>query len=266
MNPTWKFFKTHHIFPTLILLSVLVNPFNKSFFFSSPKQLLTKPHILFCDEPTSGLDSFSALAVMNTLRELAGYVSEPKLFQKPPTQSRMILFSIHQPTSDIFHLFTNIILMSAGRIIFHGTVQEAQKLFTSIGLPCPQRYNPAEFYVNKISNPNVANDIMKHVKFDKQIDDEKNSTFVSSDSSDGEVINRTKVSWLRQVILLMHRSTLNFLHDPKTYLIELLILIVSSLKKSLNLKKSCCTFSFKAVCFKFETRSKNQCHNIFDFQ
>lgn len=187
---------------------------------------------------------------MNTLRELAGYVSEPKLFQKPPAQSRIILFSIHQPTSDIFHLFTNIILMNAGKIIFHGTVQEAQKLFTSIGLPCPQHYNPAEFYVNKISNPNVASDIVKHVKLSKKIDDEKSSTFVASDCSNEEVINRKKVSWLRQVILLMHRSTLNFLHDPKNYLIELLILIVSSLRKKLK-KKSFCKFSFKAFALSF---------------
>jgi ABC-type multidrug transport system ATPase subunit len=189
--------------------------------------LLTKPQILFCDEPTSGLDSFSAYAVMNTLRELAGYVHEPKLFQKPPAASRIILFSIHQPTSDIFHLFTNIILMNAGRIIFHGTVQEAQKLFTGIGLACPQHYNPAEFYVNKISDPNVASDIVKHVTNNKKLDDAENSTFIASESSDDDIESRTKVSWLRQVVLLSHRSTLNFLHDPRSYLIELLILIVS---------------------------------------
>lgn len=163
---------------------------------------------------------------MNTLRELAGYVSEPKLFQKPPAASRIILFSIHQPTSDIFHLFTNIILMNAGRIIFHGTVQEAQKLFTSIGMPCPQRYNPAEFYVNKISDPNVASDIVKHVSKNKKVDDAEITTFIASESSE-EITDRTKVSWLRQVFLLSHRSTLNFLHDPRHYLIELLILIVS---------------------------------------
>lgn len=166
---------------------------------------------------------------MNTLRELAGYVSEPKLFQKPSTPSRIILFSIHQPTSDIFHLFTNIILMNAGRIIFHGTVQEAQTLFTSIERPCPQRYNPAEFYVNQISDPKVANDIVKQVRANEKFIDSGIQKFQSSESSD-DTANQTKVSWLRQVFLLSHRSTLNFLHDPKHYLIELLILVVSLFK------------------------------------
>lgn len=116
--------------------------------------------------------------------------------------------------------------MNAGRIIFHGTVQEAQKLFTNIGMPCPQRYNPAEFYVNKISDPKVATDIVKYVTVNKKVDDAESSTFHSSESSQDET-HRAKVSWLRQVFLLSHRSTLNFLHDPKHYLIELLILIVS---------------------------------------
>lgn len=197
----------------------------------SSAQLLTKPRVLLCDEPTSGLDSFSAFAVMNTLRELSGYVSEPKLFQKPSATSRIILFSIHQPTSDIFHLFTNIILMNAGRIVFHGTVQEAQKLFTSMGMICPPMFNPAEFYVNKISDPQVADDIVNHVDVNKTIDGEKSVNHSSSSESfEGEA--ETKVSWIRQVFLLSHRTTLGFLHDPKHYFIELVILIVSFLLPS----------------------------------
>lgn len=169
---------------------------------------------------------------MDILRELAGYVSEPKLFEKHPTPSRIILFSIHQPTSDIFHLFTNIILMNAGRVIFHGTVQEAQTLFSSIGLVCPSLYNPAEFYVNRISDPKVANDIIvKQVGVKKFINDKEISanhpSNTSCDNIEEKMREVAKVSWIRQVFLLSHRATLNFLHSPKDYLIELLILLVS---------------------------------------
>jgi ABC-type multidrug transport system ATPase subunit len=195
-------------------------------------QLLTKPQILFCDEPTSGLDSFSAFSVMSTLRELSGYVAEPKLFQKPiSTPSRIVLFSIHQPTSDIFHLFTNIILMNAGRIIFHGTVQEAQSLFSNMGMPCPQRYNPAEFYVNKISDPKVADDIVKYVGANKVVDDVENPMNLASETSEAE--GGIRVSWMRQVVLLSHRGVLSFLHNTKHYLIELFILIVSDFRHHL---------------------------------
>lgn len=178
---------------------------------------------MLCDEPTSGLDSFSAFAMMNTLRQLAGCAGEKSDFQQ---SSRTVLFSIHQPTSDIFHLFTNILLMSAGRIIFHGTVDEAKTLFASIGLPCPQLYNPAEFYVNKISDPKVADAVVTHVKMD---DGEAALAYQSNDSyaNDDKAEIPTKVPWIRQVFLLSYRATLSFLHRPKHYLIELFILLVS---------------------------------------
>ena len=41
-----------------------------------------------------------------------------------------IICSIHQPTSDIFELFTHIILMDAGRIIYQGRTEQAVEFFT----------------------------------------------------------------------------------------------------------------------------------------
>lgn len=43
---------------------------------------------------------------------------------------KAIICSIHQPTSDIFELFTHIILMDAGRIIYQGRTEEALEFFT----------------------------------------------------------------------------------------------------------------------------------------
>lgn len=195
-------------------------------------QLLTKPQILFCDEPTSGLDSFSAYSVMSTLCELAGFSAEPKLFQKPPKASRIILFSIHQPTSDIFQLFTNIILMNAGRIIFHGTVEEAKNLFSDLGMPVPERYNPAEFFVNRISDPMVSDQILGQLDNDKKssfsYDGNNSFSSVSQSSDDRRNSKQQRLPWIKQVTLLSHRSILSFLHNPRHYLVELLILIVSS--------------------------------------
>lgn len=119
--------------------------------------------------------------------------------------------------------------MNAGRVIFHGTVHEAQTLFTSIGLICPLLYNPAEFYVNRISDPKVADDIVRQVGVKKIVDNsEVSENYFSNGYNEDEAIrNQAKVSWISQVFLLSHRGTLNFLHSPKHYLIELLILLVS---------------------------------------
>lgn len=215
-------------------------------------KLLTKPKILFVDEATSGLDSFSAFAVMNILRDLAGNLNEPKLFQKL-TPSRIILFSIHQPTSNIFHLFTNIILMNAGRIIFHGTVGEAQTLFTTIGLSCPPLWNPAEFYVNKISRTKIARKVARHVRSTRE--DDLISIKTGSSGSLGrseETFSNAKVSWTRQVVLLSHRAILGFVHNPRNYLIQIFILMVSwNFKRSFTKDSK---FPFLDLCIPYRCR------------
>lgn len=43
---------------------------------------------------------------------------------------KSVICSIHQPTSDIFELFTDVILMDAGRIIYQGSTKSAYDFFT----------------------------------------------------------------------------------------------------------------------------------------
>lgn len=191
-------------------------------------KLLTRPHLLFCDEPSTGLDSFSAYSVISTLKELAGYTNEPKLFQKPP-ESRIVVISIHQPSSDVFHLFTNIILMNAGRIIFQGTTQEAERLFTSMNMACPPCYNPAEFYINIISDRNKSTEIMNYISSKEKGENSdltQNSSSTSLESYDTTKESQRQLPWLRQCQVISHRAILNFIRAPYHYLVELFILIV----------------------------------------
>lgn len=44
--------------------------------------------------------------------------------------AKAIICSIHQPTSEIFQCFTHIILMYAGRCVFHGSTDEAINHFS----------------------------------------------------------------------------------------------------------------------------------------
>ena len=62
-------------------------------------EILNNPPVLFADEPTSGLDSYIALTVMNNLKQLAA-------------SGTTILCTIHQPNSDIFETFGNLMLLS----------------------------------------------------------------------------------------------------------------------------------------------------------
>ncbi|CAG9796956.1 unnamed protein product [Diatraea saccharalis] len=98
-------------------------------------QLLNDPPILFCDEPTTGLDSWAAAAVVGRLRKLAA-------------GGKVVVCSVHQPASGVFELFHKVVLLANGRTAFHGTIEEADHFFASLGYKCPVGFNPAEYYVS----------------------------------------------------------------------------------------------------------------------
>ena len=94
-------------------------------------ELITKPSILFLDEPTSGLDSFAAYVVVNILKDLA-------------RSGCTVLCTIHQPSSEVFHLFDRALLLSEGRTLYDGTVDNLSPYLDSLGLSVPDETNPAD--------------------------------------------------------------------------------------------------------------------------
>lgn len=115
-------------------------------------ELVTSPSILFLDEPTSGLDGFNAFNVIESLVRLA------KVY------NRTIIFTIHQPRSNIVSLFDKLLLLSDGDIIYSGEMSECNKYFKSIGFECPLGYNIADYLIDitnekfevELSNPTIT--------------------------------------------------------------------------------------------------------------
>uniref|UniRef100_A0A7S0J5Y4 ABC transporter domain-containing protein n=1 Tax=Calcidiscus leptoporus TaxID=127549 RepID=A0A7S0J5Y4_9EUKA len=99
-------------------------------------QLLTLPALLFCDEPTSGLDSSTTLSVVEALRDLAHITGITAVC------------SIHQPSSQVFGLFDQLILINKGETLFHGPTLSATACFARIGLPAPPQFGHAEWLID----------------------------------------------------------------------------------------------------------------------
>jgi ABC-type multidrug transport system ATPase subunit len=102
-------------------------------------ELITNPSILFLDEPTTGLDTYTAYSVVNTLHHLAD-------------SGRTIVATIHQPSSDIFHLFDNLIVLSQGHIVYQGPAQDLVSFAAELDLHCDNYVNPADFLFMQILN------------------------------------------------------------------------------------------------------------------
>jgi ABC-type multidrug transport system ATPase subunit len=117
-------------------------------------EIITDPMLLFCDEPTSGLDSFMAQAIVENMKNLA-------------LQGRTIICTIHQPSSEIFEMFDTLCLLAEGRLAYIGKLQEAFDFFASIEYVCPKNYNPADYYIHKLSivptNKDASREAIKSV-------------------------------------------------------------------------------------------------------
>lgn len=68
-------------------------------------ELITDPSLIFLDEPTTGLDSYTSTQIMRLLKSLAD-------------SGRTIIQTIHQPNSEIFENFDQLMLMACGKILY----------------------------------------------------------------------------------------------------------------------------------------------------
>ncbi|EPT01714.1 hypothetical protein FOMPIDRAFT_1119813 [Fomitopsis schrenkii] len=99
-------------------------------------ELVTSPSILFLDEPTSGLDAFNALSVVSSLVTLA------------KDYNRTVIFTIHQPRSNIVSLFDQLLVLAQGKLIYSGDADNCTDYLATIGHPCPAGFNIADFLID----------------------------------------------------------------------------------------------------------------------
>ncbi|OWZ18987.1 ABC transporter [Phytophthora megakarya] len=102
-------------------------------------ELLSDPALLLLDEPTSGLDASSARSVMQHIDRLCH------------EEGKNVICTIHQPSSSVFEMLTNLIILSNGELVYLGPAAAALSHFFSMGYVCPMYSNPAEYFVHLVN-------------------------------------------------------------------------------------------------------------------
>ncbi len=105
------------------------------------KLLLDSP-ILLLDEPTSGLDSSTSFKIMHLIKEYA------------VKNNKIILLTIHQPSSQVFSLINKLILINHGKTIFQDTTEKLADYFEGVGYSLNLKYNVADSFMMKIEKLN----------------------------------------------------------------------------------------------------------------
>eukprot|EP00796_Vickermania_ingenoplastis_P001342 gene1342-783_t len=104
-------------------------------------ELVTNPYVMLLDEPTTGLDSVNAVRVGQLLQELA------------KNDRRTVIATVHSPSSELFDLFDDLLLLAKGHVIYHGPTAESLEYFAALGYRVPPRTNPTEYFMNLLQLP-----------------------------------------------------------------------------------------------------------------
>ena len=160
------------------------------------------------DEPTSGLDSAIAYQTMLLLKQLAN-------------NGKMVIASIHQPSSEIFNTLDRVLILAKGKTVYFGKVSKLPSYLISIGYECPRYSNVADFTLQKIAE----NDDFFINKWDEY--SLKNNELInlnkkmSTNTSNKNIINYENISndnnkmapFCHQLSILMSRQFKIFMRD-----------------------------------------------------
>ncbi|XWS39748.1 hypothetical protein CRYUN_Cryun18bG0080900 [Craigia yunnanensis] len=195
-------------------------------------EILTRPKLLFLDEPTSGLDSAASFYVMSRIASL----------NRKDGIGRTIIASIHQPSSEVFQLFHNLYLLSAGKTVYFGPVSAANEFFALNGFPCPSLQNPSDHFLktinkdfdkdieqgfaNGIPTEEVINILVKSYKSsDVYQQVQKEIAHIYKQDGGASEKNKSQASFFTQCHVLTRRSFINMYRDLGYYWLRLGIYI-----------------------------------------
>ncbi|KAL4441911.1 hypothetical protein ABPG74_003662 [Tetrahymena malaccensis] len=182
-------------------------------------ELIAEPQVLFLDEPTCGLDSFTAYQIIWILKQLQ------------IMKNSIIIFTIHQPTTDIWQQFDRVLLLIEGQLIYQGLQTNTISYFSQMGYQCPKNSNPADYFMSLMSNQDqnifqkFIENYNKNLLHDHVIEiQEQNNQLESSKQKLPQVM--IKLPFTSEIGALLKRQILNLKRHRllvKTRFIQVLI-------------------------------------------
>jgi len=177
-------------------------------------ELIMKPKLIFLDEPTSGLDSYAAHNVILKLEELAS------------KEGCNVLCTIHQPSSEVFHLFNKVMLLRSGKLFFFGGVSGLSEQLHAVNKGCPNEFNLADHVM-----------FLLQTEVEKELDDMQAKMIMETPAGatpdvphDKSVMTKTMegatAGFLTQLLALSKREAQNIWRDKPGLIASIIIPVI----------------------------------------
>lgn len=176
--------------------------------------MMKKLEVIFLDEPTSGLDAAAASGIMTFLSEITR------------TDNLITIFTVHQPSTNIFNSFDRVMLLSKGRTAYVGRKDNVANYLAMIGHPLPAQTNPAEFMLDIVNTDFTDDAEVEKIlsSFDRLGRPEHQSriqerllSFKSHNPADPSLVP-TQASIFDQTVIMFRRNFLLSIRDPLIYI------------------------------------------------
>eukprot|EP00050_Salpingoeca_kvevrii_P018829 m.78949 g.78949 ORF g.78949 m.78949 type:complete len:642 (-) comp8173_c0_seq8:80-2005(-) len=181
-------------------------------------ELIVSPKIMFLDEPTSGLDSYAALEVIKLLQSYA--------------EARQALFvsTIHQPSSAIYAIFKDVLLLAAGQVVFRGPRSSVDSWLKKADVECPRGWNEADWLLHIVSQEGADDGLLsggsreeRHRHLARCAPQSESGNLLASgdgginntqDTAAGVFRTRRQPGFWRKVAVLIRRNLLHTVRHP----------------------------------------------------
>ncbi|KAI3839919.1 hypothetical protein MKX03_025184 [Papaver bracteatum] len=193
--------------------------------------IIHNPILLFLDEPTSGLDSSCAFMVVKVLRRIA-------------RSGRIVIMSVHQPSSRVVCMLDYLIFLSQGEIVYCGSPTNLSNFLSDFGHCIPENEDRTEFMLDLYRElEGIPGGTKSMVEFNKawhqNLNHQPNSEYSTGlDQSLMEAKSRGKLIytdigltsfanpfWV-EIVVLVKRSLINSSRTPELIMLQIGLAVV----------------------------------------
>ncbi|CAH1154353.1 unnamed protein product [Phaedon cochleariae] len=115
--------------------------------------LILDTDLVVLDQPTRGMDIFDTFFLVEYLKQWANGGAGNAV-------GRIVIFTMHPPTYEIFTMLSRILLISAGRTMYSGRRRDMLPYFALVEYPCPSFKNPSDYYLDLVTLDDLSAEAM----------------------------------------------------------------------------------------------------------